>query len=368
VVGGVARFSLGEIYFPIAVAILWGLYVSAEAGASEDASPGHEGRRLLLYMIPVLLLTVSDALAALVGVSYGGHKYATTDGTKSHEGSIAFFLSAFLCVHIPLLLIGDRGRPETLLIALLLALLATMFEAIAWAGLDNLVLPLVAHLLLVLYWPFSVNDLVTRLAATAGLFGLAILLARWTPLRGSAILGTVLVGYICWALGGWPWLIPPLLLFAGYVFLTSRNASNKETTHNVHAVICVASAGLAWLFLSSIIRWPEGFYPFTVAFSAHLSIIALAQVRFARPAMGALAGVVLAVVFGWLLLFVPYTAIEKGTPRAVAQAALVLPLVALAAVAFALMQPGLNCCPLDTPRWLRQGACAAGASALALLV
>src|SRR6476620_6098561 len=111
VVGGVSRFSLGEIYFPVAVAVLWLLYVY---GRPEPA-----GRRLLLYLVPVLLLTISDALAALVGVAYGGHKYATSDGTKSHEGSIAFFLSAFLCVHVPLLLLGDRGRPETLLIAVL---------------------------------------------------------------------------------------------------------------------------------------------------------------------------------------------------------------------------------------------------------
>jgi phytol kinase len=358
VVGGVSRFSLGEIYFPVAVAILWVLYVHGQ--------PEPPGRRLLLYLVPVLLLTVSDALAALVGVSYGDHKYVTTDGTKSHEGSVAFFLSAFLCAHIPLLLIGDRGRPETLLIAVLLALLATMFEAIAWAGLDNLALPLVSHLLLVLWWDLSVNALLLRLVATAGLFALALGLSRWTALRGSAILGATLVGYICWALGGWPWLIPPLVLFAGYVWLSYRNATNRDTTHNVHAVTCVASAGLIWLFLSRIWDRPEWYYPFTVAFAAHLGMIALAQLRFQRPALAPPAAVVVAVAFGSLLL-VPYVAIAQGTPRAFAEAALAVPAVAVAVTAFALFQPGLNAGPLNTPRWLRQGACAAAASLLAVL-
>jgi phytol kinase len=366
VVGGVSRFSLGEIYFPIAVAILWLLYLYGEpAGASEDSSPSHP-RHLLLYLVPLLLLAISDALAALVGVSYGGHKYATSEGTKSHEGSIAFFLSAFLCVHIPLLLIGDRGRPETLLIALLLALVATMFEAIAWAGLDNLVLPLVSHLLLLLYWDLSVHALVMRLVVTAGLFVVAIIVSRWTALRGSAILGAVLVGYICWALGDWPWLVPPAVLFAGYVLLSCRNATNKDTTHNVHGVICVASAGLAWLFLSKIVDRPQWIYPFTVAFAAHLGMIALAQLRFQWPAMAVLAAVAAAVAFGWFALLAPYVAIEKGTAQAFAAAALALPPVALAVAAFALLQPYLTACPLDTPRWLRQGFCAAAASVLAV--
>jgi phytol kinase len=370
VVGGVARFSLGEIYFPLAVAVLWLLYVHG-APDPTSISPVQKtgsGRRLLLYLIPVLLLTVSDALAALVGVRYGSHPYVTLEGTKSHEGSVAFFLSAFLCVHLPLLLVGDRGRPETVLIALLLALVATMFEAIAWAGLDNLVLPLVAHLLLVLYWRFSVGALAARLAVTAGLFGLALLVARWTALRGSAVLAAVLVGYICWGLGGWRWLTPPLVLFAAYVLLSSRNASNKDTTHNVHGVLCVASAGLAWLFVSKIGDRPEGFYPFTVAFAAHAGMIALAQVRFERPAATPAAAFAFAAAFGWFLLLGPYVAIERLTPRAFAEAAVALPLVALAVAGFGLLQPGLSCCPVDTPRWLRQGACAAAASALAVAV
>ena len=56
-----------------------------------------------------------------------------------------------------------------LFIAILLAWLAMLFEAIAWAGLDNLALPLVGHLLLRIYLSLSVDQLVERLAVTAGL-------------------------------------------------------------------------------------------------------------------------------------------------------------------------------------------------------
>ena len=255
VVGGVARSSLGEIYFPMAVAILWVFYVYGPA----------EGRaqQRLLYLIPLLLLTVSDALAALVGVAYGGHPYDTPDGSKSVEGSVAFFLSAFLCCHVPLLLLGERDRPETLLIAALLALLAMMFEAIAWAGLDNLILPLVAHLLLGIYWDLHAGALLMRLGVTLGFLVFALFFSRWATLVGSAVLGAVLVGYICWALGGWAWTVPPLLLYVGYTFVSPATELNSQKTHSMHAVVSVSAAGMIWLFLAQLQGRPEWFFPFT---------------------------------------------------------------------------------------------------------
>src|SRR5439155_15300388 len=120
--------SLGEVYFPIAVAVLFVLYL--------QEPPEPRARRLVLYCVPVLLLTLADALAALVGITYGRLKYPTADGSKSFEGSIAFFTCAFFCVHVPLLLFTDTKRAETLLVALLLAWLATLFESVAWNGLD----------------------------------------------------------------------------------------------------------------------------------------------------------------------------------------------------------------------------------------
>src|SRR5262245_34698322 len=95
VVAGVARASLGEIYFPLAVTVLLLLYLYVDT-----ANPA----RLILYCVPILLLTLADAAAALIGVAYGRLHYHTTDGQKSAEGSLAFFLCAFLVVHIPVLL------------------------------------------------------------------------------------------------------------------------------------------------------------------------------------------------------------------------------------------------------------------------
>src|SRR5262249_62058169 len=116
----------------------------------------------------LFLQTFSDALAAVGAVIYGPLRSAPPDGMKTFEGSLAFFLCSFVCVHVPLLLLTDRGRAETLLIAVLLAWLATMFEAIAWGGLGNLVLALVSPPLFILYLGLSGWELVIRLAGGGG--------------------------------------------------------------------------------------------------------------------------------------------------------------------------------------------------------
>lgn len=129
---GVERRSLGEIYFAASVAILFAL-------AKGD---------VILFCVPTLILTLADAAAALIGLRYGRRRYPTPDGEKSLEGSVAFFVTAFLSAHIPLLLAPGVGRVDSLLIAAPLGLLLTLVEAMAWRGLDNLFIPLGGFVLL----------------------------------------------------------------------------------------------------------------------------------------------------------------------------------------------------------------------------
>jgi phytol kinase len=345
IVSGVQRISLGEVYFPLAIAVQWHLYLF-------ETDP----YRTLLYCLPLLLLTLADAAAALVGVNYGYWRYATADGLKSTEGSFAFFLCAFLCVHIPLLLATEIGRAETLLIAFLLAWVAMLFEAIAWGGLDNLVLPLVAHLLLKIYLGLSVVELERRLAVTAALMVFVLLYRRRTTLQGSAVLGSCLVGYICWALGGWRWLLPPLILFLAYTLLSPRTEANSRRIHNIHAVVGVSAAGLIWLFLYRLTERPERefLYLFTLAFAAELAIIAVARLGYDYPHLSGPRLLAVCVLQGWGLLFVPYLVLTWSEPLCLRCVLFALPGVAVAAVGFYLSQPCVRDCPTDNPRWFRQ--------------
>ena len=145
----VGRTSYGEFYFLLAVVALFWL--------TEAQSP-------IFFTIPVLVLTLADSMGALVGSRYGRMLY--TRGHKTIEGSVAFCATAFLCVHVPLLLWTSVGRPESLLIAGTLAPLLTLLEASAWRGRDNLLLPLGGHLLLQCFLPLGLGTLAVCFAAT----------------------------------------------------------------------------------------------------------------------------------------------------------------------------------------------------------
>jgi phytol kinase len=363
VIGGVGRASLGELYFPLGVAILFHLYRHADAPDSQ---------RLLLYIIPLLLLTLADPAAALIGIGYGRTHYLTSDGRKTAEGSLAFFMCSFFCVHIPLLLYTDLGRTETLLIALLMAFLAMMFEAVAWNGLDNLLLPVVSCLLLHVYWELSTADLVTRLAATGVLIAILLAFTRHSTLVGNAVLGAFLVGYISWTLGGWQWLLPPLLLFLTYTWFAPDTERNRRRIHHIHAVVCVSSGGLIWLFLASILDQPGFLLPYTVAFAAHLAIIGVARLKNSHPQWSCAGVLRRAVLASWLILFIPYLLVRiqiagELTAEDARNAVIGLAGVTLAALVFYGTQPGLHDCPLDARRWLRQALDAGLGSALGLI-
>uniref|UniRef100_A0ACD5GP51 Uncharacterized protein n=1 Tax=Desertifilum tharense IPPAS B-1220 TaxID=1781255 RepID=A0ACD5GP51_9CYAN len=123
---GVSRESLGEIYFPIAVALIFSL------------SQGNP----ILFGIPMLILTLADALYRFNWHSLWFASLYHLRGEQKCGGFFCLFTLAFLSTHVPLLLFTPVGRIETLLISMTLGLLVMLLEAIAWRGLDNLFIPL----------------------------------------------------------------------------------------------------------------------------------------------------------------------------------------------------------------------------------
>lgn len=90
-IDGVGRRSLGEVWFPLGVGLLFLI----------------SGGDPLTFCIPMLILTFADAAAALVGSRYGAFRFAIAEGAKSLDGSIAFFTLAFLGTCVPLLLFTE---------------------------------------------------------------------------------------------------------------------------------------------------------------------------------------------------------------------------------------------------------------------
>src|SRR5262249_50875146 len=146
---------------------------------------------------------------ALVGMFYGKHKYATSEGNKTAEGSLTFFALSSLSTLAPLLVM-NVSIERAVLISLLLGCLVALFEAIAWQGLDNLFIPLSAYAMLLTGLTMPIANLGQQLAVACVLLISAIVWRRRTTLDDSAAAGAGLFCYLSWAIGGWAWCLAPL--------------------------------------------------------------------------------------------------------------------------------------------------------------
>jgi len=99
------------------------------------------------------------------------------------------------------------------LIALVIALLATCFEAVSLGGSDNLLVPFGTYFLLTELMPLGAADLELRALVLIGLLVLALLTARLQQLSASGAVGALLVGYAVWSLVGLAWFLPLLVFY-----------------------------------------------------------------------------------------------------------------------------------------------------------
>jgi phytol kinase len=295
VLHGVERRSYGELYFPLAVCALYLL--------ADDP---------VFYAIPILLLGLADPAAALIGVRHGFAPYDAVDGRKSREGSVAFFAVAFLCVHVPLLLFTPVGRAECLLAACIVAALATMLEAMAWRGLDNLFVPLGAYVLLDRLVRLSGPVLLGHLVVVAVLGAGVAMWRRETTLRGSASVAAAVVAYVTWAVGGTVWLLAPALVFFTYTRLWPGLSERDGHVHTVHHVLSVASVGTVWVLAARAFDQPNWFFPYTLAYAGYLALLGVEKLAAAHPGWSRTRVGLSAAVRSAVVLVGPYLLLEAA--------------------------------------------------------
>jgi phytol kinase len=341
VLGSVERFSLGEVYFPISVATLFCITCGQP----------------LLYAIPLTILTLADAAGALIGVRYGQTHYRTRDGRKSAEGSTAFFITAFFSTHIPLLLFSNTGRAECLLIGLTVGFLVMLLEAIAWRGLDNLVVPLASYLLLQEYLHLPASILLSRFLVMSALVGIMCFRQNRGLMAGSAAIAAALVLYGSWALGGIPWLVPPALAYIGYLLLCPEQETVGAESHSTDAVIAVGATGMIWLFLGIILGDRDRFWlPYSISFAAQLALIRIAQLKWIHPHVPDSKVAPWGIVLGCCIFIASTIAIPN--PSSSSRPVYMLAGtggVTLAVVLFMFCQVRPYGLTSDLPRWVRQG-------------
>jgi phytol kinase len=373
VLHGVERDSHGDLYFPISVAAVFVL---------ANGNP-------LLFCLPVLILTVADATAALIGLRYGVSRYQTTEGYKSIEGSVAFFGVTFLSVLLVLLMFTEVARVDIVLIALMLGLLVMMLEAIAWLGLDNLFIPLGGFLLLKTYLTMTTPALLLNLIVILVLLSAVFLLRGRYDMDASAVMAAILTTYLIWATGGWLWLVAPLIVFVGYKWLLPdglkglTKLDGRPRQHNAHAVVSVAAPGLVWLLLSqsfnlvsfnitSGLRPLETsqasifIFPYTLTFAVYLAMIGLSRVRYEGKTNDTPL-IVRSVLLGWFLLFMPFLFLQGFSLRALGFSLTAVIMMMLATLTFYYVQPSFQNRLSDTPRWLWQSGIATATSCLGMM-
>jgi dolichol kinase len=272
-VHGVDRRSEGGVYFPLAVYVVFLLAAD----------------RPEFYLISVLTLVVSDALAALVGTSYGKMRFRVERDRRSVEGSIVFFLATFLAVHLPLLLLTDVDRLLSVLVAIQIALLVTFLEVISLEGNDNLIVPIGTYLLLLKMTPQSPETIFWQLVAQLVILGcLFAVVWRSRLLTASGTIAASLFFYGAWSLGGPAWVVAPAagLLAFGLVVRFARVLDHSPSSR--YQVLAVFYTGLvaAAIFVASnvlttVLRHPAGgagevLYPLYLGvLSAHLALLTL---------------------------------------------------------------------------------------------
>jgi phytol kinase len=351
VVDGAPRTTLGEIYFPIAVAIVFWLSF---------------GQTPLLFVIPVLVLTLADATGAVIGLRYGLSHYV--GASKTFEGSAAFVVVAFFCIHVPLLLWSDIGRVETLLISATLALVVMLLEGSAWRGLDNLFIPIGGFFLLRAYLPLDVPALLIRFVVVVALVVLVVLSRRSTTLADDSLVAGVFLCYVTWALMGFRWLVPPVLVFIGYSLMSPRTPENSRRMHDVAVILSVWVAAVAWLTIARAIGDSRLIFPFTLVFATHLAIFGTSRLAADFPTRAVPILVARALFISWIVVLVPFVLLEGVAGSTVLLSLGGVAAMALGVILFVRTQPSIRSAPQDRRRWALQAASAGIASVAGWLI
>ncbi len=124
----VGRKTLGEIYFPMGVILSAIIFLP---------------HNMLAFQFGILIMAIADAMAALIGTSWGRHSFPVLKGKKSIEGSVSFFITSVI--------IWWFFHKQADYALLLIPFLLTCIEFFLLFGLDNLVLPAAAAYLFTLF-------------------------------------------------------------------------------------------------------------------------------------------------------------------------------------------------------------------------
>ncbi|MGJ1418585.1 phosphatidate cytidylyltransferase [Sphingobacterium spiritivorum] len=122
------RRSVGSLAYPVAV---YGCYLSYTI----------LNNQLIYYYLPILILALSDPLAALSGKRWPLGAYQIRGAHKTIVGSLFFFVSAYLIMLVSCLIFRYPLQGQELLVLALLSVITALTEALSRDGYDNVTIP-----------------------------------------------------------------------------------------------------------------------------------------------------------------------------------------------------------------------------------
>lgn len=292
----VDRKSLGEVFFILSVFFIF--YLS-------QGDP-------VTYSIPILILTLADSTAALVGKSYGKNKLnENNEDAKSFEGSFMFFMVAFMCTLVPLLLFTEVGREETLVISTIIGLNVAIIEMISHTGNDNLLIPLTSYAFLATHLTLTTHDLRRNLIILAVMYVIIMIVNKIKVFSKLATVEVLVVGYLTIILYGLYAVVPPALLFLTALTLPHMRPKEKENVYDSRIIETNILIGIAICGIVAITGWKKEFFmTYATCYSMHLILNTYIRLRYYFD-FSDFKSVFYAVIKGLICIFLPSMLIQK---------------------------------------------------------
>jgi uncharacterized protein (TIGR00297 family) len=206
----VDTISYGTVYYPLAVLILsfW-IYESDR----------------IIFIVSILLLSVADTVASLIGRKFGRNHFVLIGEKKSLIGALAMFVTASIIISTGLIAGYHIRYDHAFLYAMVIAIPIAAVELLSIRGSDNLLVPLLSALLLKGFLTgLSDQILLAILFASA----VAWMSHRNQFLDAGGSTSTLILGTIIFGIGGYQAAVPILVFFITSSLLSKFSKQKKH--------------------------------------------------------------------------------------------------------------------------------------------
>ncbi|MEM8725213.1 MAG: hypothetical protein AAGE86_06810, partial [Pseudomonadota bacterium] len=231
---GVERQSYGDILLAIAVGVTFFL----------------AGDEKVLFVLPMAVLTLADAAAALAGSAYGKRFFAVEEGQKSVEGTVIFLMTTLLVAMCCLLLISDVPRHNVVALSLAVALFGTLIEAESWRGLDNFFLPVGLILYLSSNLSAPLVGFVAELLFLATAIAASHVVGQRLGLRSHTIRVYVILGFLILSTSQIQNTVLPIAMLGAHA-LARRTAPCAAAYPHLDLATVLAFVSVGWFALGT---------------------------------------------------------------------------------------------------------------------